>query len=90
MVGHRLCGPSFDRGEHRLRCVPGDLRHQLGQLRRVRGHVDGAVELVVEPHGAVAVVGGVGIGQLVMDGRKFLQRSSVMFTAARAASSPPT
>ena len=60
-------------GEHRLRCVPGDLGHQLSQLRRVRGHIDGAVELVVEPHRPVAVVGGVRLGELVVDRRKILQ-----------------
>ena len=45
-------------GKHRFRCVAGDLRHQLGELRRVSGDVDGPVELVVETHRTLVVIAG--------------------------------
>ncbi len=67
VVGVGLLGPPADGGKQRFRCVTGDLRHQLGQLRRIGGHVDRPVELVVQPYCAFPVVGGVSTLQLVLD-----------------------
>ena len=64
MVFDRLVGPAGDGGKHRFGCVAGDLRHHLGELRRLRGHVDGPMELVVEPNRSLDVVARVRFFQL--------------------------
>ena len=55
----RVLRPPLDRGKHGLGCIPGDLRHQLRQFRRIRGDVDRPVEVVIQPDRALAVACGI-------------------------------
>ena len=64
-----LVGPPLDCREDGFRRVAGDLRHQVRQLRRVRRHVDPAVELVVQADRPLVVVCGIRRFQTVWIGR---------------------
>src|ERR1700742_1305881 len=64
MVSYRLVWPAGDGGEHGFRRVAGDLRHQLSQLGRSGGDVDGPMKLMVETNCSLVVTAGIGFLKL--------------------------
>ena len=73
VVFDRLTGPARDGGKNGFRRITGDLRHHLRKLWRLGSHIDGPMELMVEPHRSLDIVARVRFLELSLDFFEFAQ-----------------
>src|SRR5271156_559891 len=73
MVFDRLTGPARDGGKNGFRRITGDPRHDLRKLWRLGGHIDGPMELMIEPHRSLDIVARVRFLELSLDSFEFAE-----------------